>query len=207
MDSTAWDARYAMDQLVWGAEPNRFVAAEFTGRPPGRALDLGAGEGRNAIWLARQGWQVTAVDFSPVAIDRAGKLASAEGVEVTWIVADVAEYRPEPGAFDAVLVAYLHLPATPRAVVLARAARALAPGGRIVVVGHDVASAGAGVGGPQDPAILYTPQRIVAELPELTVRTAEHVRRAVQTDHGTADAIDTLAVAVRPKRDDGGGTR
>ena len=204
MDSTAWDARYSVDELVWGAQPNRFVAAEFTGLPPGRALDLGAGEGRNAIWLARHSWQVTAVDFSPVAVDRARKLAMAEGVEVTWIVADVAEYRPEPGAFDAVLVAYLHLPATLLAAALARAATALAPGGRIVVVGHDVASAGAGVGGPQDPAILYTPQPIVAELAELTVRTAEQVRRPVQTDHGTADAIDTLVVAVRPTRDDGG---
>ena len=204
MDSTAWDARYAMDQLVWGAEPNRFVAAEFTGLRPGRALDLGAGEGRNAIWLARQGWQVTAVDFSPVAVERARRLAMAENVDVTWIVADVADYRPEPGAFDAVLVAYLHLPAKLRAVALARAATALAPGGRIVVVGHDVASAGAGVGGPQGPAILYTPQRIVAELPGLTVHTAEQVRRPIQTDHGTTDAIDTLVVAARPAGDDGG---
>jgi len=198
MDSTAWDARYAMDQLAWGAEPNRFVAAEFTGLPPGRAL-LGAGEGRNAIWLAHQGWTITAVDFSPVAVNRARKLATADGVEVTWIVADVADFQPDLGGFDAVLVAYLHLPA----VALARAATALAPGGWIVVVGHDVASAGAGVGGPQDPAILYTPQRIVAELPGLTVRTAEQVRRPVQTDHGTADAIDTLVVAVQPAHGEG----
>lgn len=204
MDSTAWDARYAVDELVWGAQPNRFVAAEFSDQPPGRALDLGAGEGRNAIWLARQGWQVTAVDFSPVAVERARKLAMADGVEVTWIVADVADYQPEPHAFDAVLVAYLHLPATLLAAALARAATALAPGGRIVVVGHDVASTGAGVGGPQDPAILYTPQRIVAELRGLTVRTAEQVRRPIQTEHGTTDAIDTLVVAVRPAGDDGG---
>ena len=197
MDSAGWDARYRASDLVWGGEPNRFVADEFTGTPPGRALDLGAGEGRNAIWLAGLGWRVTAVDFSAVAVDRARRLAHEQGVTVDWVVADLRDYQPAPGVFDGVIVAYLHLPPADLSIVLGRAAQALAPGGRILVVGHDVTNIDEGVGGPQDPVILHTPQAIVAALAGLTVRRAERVRRPVQTENGVVDAIDTLVAAVR----------
>ncbi len=197
MDSAGWDSRYRASDLVWGGEPNRFVADEFTGTPPGRALDLGAGEGRNAIWLAGLGWQVTAVDFSEVAVDRARRLAEQRGATVEWVVADLRTYQPPPGVFDAVVVAYLHLLSVDLNVVLGRAAEALAPGGRILVVGHDVTNIEHGIGGPHDPRVLHTPQGIVADLPGLTVRRAERVRRPVQTEDGVVDAIDTLVTAVR----------
>lgn len=197
MDSAGWDTRYRASDLVWGGEPNRFVAEEFTGTPPGRALDLGAGEGRNAIWLAGLGWQVTAVDFSAVAVDRARRLAERQGVTVDWVVADLRDYQPAPGAFDAVVVAYLHLPPADLNVVLGRAAKALAPGGRILVAGHDVTNIDHGIGGPQDPGVLHTPRGIVAALPGLSVRRADRVRRPVATEQGVVDAIDTLVCAVR----------
>jgi SAM-dependent methyltransferase len=197
VDSAGWDSRYQASELVWGAEPNRFVAAEFTGVAAGRALDVGAGEGRNAVWMATLGWQVTAVDFSAVAIDRGRRLAERQGVAVNWVVADVRDYQPAPAAFDAVIVAYLHLAADDLDVVLRRAAQALALGGRMLVVGHDVTNIAGGVGGPQDPDILYTPEAVVAALPGLTVRTAERVRRPVLTDNAAVDAIDTLVCAVR----------
>ncbi len=197
VDSAGWDARYAASDLVWGAEPNRFVVREFAGLPAGRALDIGAGEGRNAIWLAEMGWRVTAVDFSPVAIGRARDLAAARGVSVEWVVADIRDYQPDAGVFDAVLVAYLHVVAAERAAVLARAVAALAPGGCILVVGHDVSNIAEGVGGPPEPDILYTPEAIVAELPGVRVRRAERARRPVQTERGTVDAIDTVVCAVK----------
>lgn len=197
MDSTGWDTRYRANDLVWGGDPNRFVAEEFTGTPPGRALDIGSGEGRNAMWLAGLGWRVTAVDFSTVAVDRARQLAERQGVTVDWVVADLRDYQPTPGAFDAVVVAYLHLPPAELNVVLGRAAQALAPGGRILVVGHDVTNIEHGIGGPQDPGILHTPQAIVAALPGLGVRRADRVRRPVTTEQGVVDAIDTLVCAVR----------
>ena len=197
MDSAGWDTRYRASDLVWGGEPNRFVAEEFTGTPPGRALDLGAGEGRNAIWLAGLGWQVTAVDFSAVAVDRARRLAEQRGAMVDWVVADLRDYQPTPGGFDAVVVAYLHLPPADLNVVLGRAAQALAPGGRILVVGHDVTNIKQGIGGPQDPGVLHTPPGIVAALPGLSVRRAERVRRPVAAGQGVVDAIDTLVCAVR----------
>lgn len=198
MDQAEWDARYAASGLVWGGGPNRFVAAALTGVPPGRALDLGSGEGRHAIWLASLGWQVTAVDFSEVGVERGRRLATARGVQIDWVRADVLDYRPEAGAFDAVLIAYLHLLPDALAAVLARAARAVATGGCILVVGHDVSNLRDGVGGPQDPALLYTPETITAGLPGLDVRRAERVRRPVQTPDGVVDAIDTLVYAVRP---------
>ncbi|MGW0432559.1 class I SAM-dependent methyltransferase [Micromonospora sp. NPDC003197] len=198
MDSTDWDARYAASpDLVWTGEPNRFVVEELAPLPPGTALDLAAGEGRNAVWLASNGWQVTAVDFSEVAVERGRGLAEERAVPVRWEVGDVREYVPPDGAFDAVLVAYLHLPAAELAGVLARARAALAPGGTLLVVGHDVVNLTDGVGGPQDPGLLYTPDGIVAALNGLRIRRAETVRRPVRIEDRTVDALDTVVVATR----------
>ncbi|MFD0328131.1 methyltransferase domain-containing protein [Streptacidiphilus monticola] len=79
MDAEDWDRRYAAEELVWSAGPNRFVAEELAGLTPGRALDLAAGEGRNALWLAEQGWRVDAVDWSAVGLDKARRAAAARG--------------------------------------------------------------------------------------------------------------------------------
>lgn len=192
MSAEDWDARYRDAELLWTAEPNRFVAAELDGVAPGRALDLAAGEGRNAVWLAERGWTVTAVDFSPVALDKGRALARARGVEVDWLVEDVTAWQPPPEAFDAVVVAYLHLPATPLARTLRAAAAAVAPGGLLVAVGHDRDNAEHGYGGPPDPSILWDAGTLVQWLPGLVVERAEQVTRAVDTDEGPRTAIDTL---------------
>jgi SAM-dependent methyltransferase len=197
MERADWDRRHRGTELVWTAQPNRFVVEELGGLPPGRALDLGSGEGRNAVWLAEGGWQVTAVDFSSVALDKARRLAQARGVTVDWVLADLRGYRPEPGAYHLVLVAYLHLSPLERVAVLAGAVAALAPGGTLLVIGHDLANLTQGVGGPQDPAVLYTPEAIVAELDGLTVHRAERVRRPVDTAPEPGVAIDTLVRATR----------
>jgi SAM-dependent methyltransferase len=197
MERADWDRRYRGTELVWTAQPNRFVVEELQGLPPGRALDLGSGEGRNAVWLAEGGWQVTAVDFSSVALDKARRLAQARGVTVDWVLADLYGYRPEPGAYHLVLVAYLHLSPLERVAVLAGAVGALAPGGTLLVIGHDLANLTQGVGGPQDPAVLYTPEAIVAELDGLTVHRAERVRRPVDTAPEPGLAVDTLVRATR----------
>lgn len=198
MDSAGWDERYAATELVWSAEPNRFVVAAAEQLPRGRALDLAAGEGRNAIWLAEQGWSVTAVDFSPVAIDKGRQIAARRGVTVEWAVADVRTYRPEPGGFDAVFVVYLHLAPSERGTVLANASRALAPGGTLIVIGHDVDNLSHGVGGPQDPTVLYRAEDIVAQAPELEVLRAGRMPRPVQTEDGARDAIDTVVWLRKP---------
>lgn len=198
MTSADWDRRYDTPELIWSGEPNRFLKAEVERLPPGRALDLASGEGRNAVWLARMGWRVTAVDFSAVACEKARRLAREHGVEVRVLQADLTDHAPGPASADLVAVLYLHLPAAQRSAVLARAAQALAPGGVILVVGHDLLNLTEGVGGPRDPGVLMTPDAIAADLADLVVERAERVLRPVGPDGGTASAIDTLVRAHRP---------
>jgi SAM-dependent methyltransferase len=199
VDSDEWDRRYAVDEFVWDTGPNRFVAEELSGLPPGLALDLASGEGRNAVWLAGRGWRVTAVDFSGVALAKARKLAGDRGVTVEWVLADLHDYEPPRGRYDLVVIAYLHLQPAGRAAVLHRAARSLAPHGTAFVVGHDLDNLAHGTGGPQDPAVLYTSQAIAAELPGLMVKRAGRVHRPVDTGDGVRQAIDTLVLAARPE--------
>ena len=198
MDSASWDRRYAGRELVWTAEPNRFLVAGTETLAPGRAIDLACGEGRNAIWLAERGWQVTAVDFSAAGLARAARLAAERKVSVDWVQADLLDYQPAPGRFDLVLIAYIHLPAACLARVFRAAAAAVAPDGTLLVIGHDRDNITRGHGGPQDPDRLYTPAAVTAELDGLAVRRAEQVMRPVRTPEGERTAIDTLVRAERP---------
>jgi SAM-dependent methyltransferase len=201
VDSTEqaiWDERYSGPDLVWGAGPNRFVAEEVAALPPGRAVDLGTGEGRNAVWLAERGWRVTAVDFSAAGLARAARLASERGVTVDWVQADLLEWQPAPGSYDLVLIAYLHLPSAGLARVFRAAAAAVAPGGTLLVIGHDRDNITRGHGGPQDPDRLYTPALVSAGLGGLAVRRSGQVPRPVPTPEGERTAIDTLVRAERP---------
>ncbi len=197
MDRHQWDERYASTELVWSAEANRFVVEELAGLPPGRALDLGAGEGRNAIWLAEHGWQVTAVDFSTVGLDKGAKLAESRGVSVDWVEADLLAYRPAAEAYDLVLLAYVHLLPDDFEALLSQAAAALAHGGTLLVVGHDVDNIARGYGGPQVPEILHRADAVVSALPGLRIQRAGQARRPVQTPEGERVAIDTVVRAQR----------
>jgi SAM-dependent methyltransferase len=194
-----WNSRYAGSGLLWTAEPNRLFASEVEGLEPGRALDLACGEGRNAVWLAEQGWRTTGVDFSDVALSKAARLAASRGVEVEWLVADVLEHEPERRAFDLVAVLYLQLPHDELARALGAATEALAPGGTILVLGHDTTNLTEGHGGPRDASVLFTPEDVVSELGDLTVERAEKVRRAVPLDDGQATAVDAFVRARRPR--------
>jgi 2-polyprenyl-3-methyl-5-hydroxy-6-metoxy-1,4-benzoquinol methylase len=193
-----WDRRYADSEFLWTVEPNRFVVQELCDVTPGHALDLACGEGRNAVWLAQQGWRVTAVDFSPVGLAKARRLADARGVSVDWVLANLLDYEPQEAVFQLVLVAYLHIEPVERATVLRKARTALTSRGEILVVGHDLSNLNDGVGGPQDPSLLYTPATIAAELPGLSIVRAERVRRPVEIGGQVHDAIDTLVRASPP---------
>jgi SAM-dependent methyltransferase len=195
MDREEWNRRYSETDLVWSAEPNRFLVEEVGRLVPGRALDLGAGEGRNAIWLAGLGWRVTAVDFSEVALEKATKIAAARGVEVAWVHADLVEYRPEPSAFDLVLALYLHLPWSEMAIVLDRARAAVAPGGSFLLIGNDRSNLEQGHGGPQGAELLYTADEVAGLLGGLEVEEAGTRRRLVETGQGAVYEIDCLVRA------------
>jgi len=193
-----WEERYGTEELIWKAEPNRFLVEELEALPPGRALDVACGEGRNAVWLALKGWRVTGADFSRSALAKAQRLATDRGVEVTWVEADVVEWQPPTASFDLVVIMYLHLPAEQRHQALAHAAAALTPGGVLLMVGHDTSNPLKGTGGPQNQAVLFGPDEIVEDLSGLQIERAEQVKRTVVTEAGEATAIDALVRAVRP---------
>ena len=203
-DSASWDERYRARRvrLVDPTEP--VPPPEVEGLTPGRALDLACGEGRNAVWLATQGWDATGVDFSATGLEKAARLAETNNVTVEWICADVTSWQPvEP--FDLVVVFYLQLPEAQRSAALGSAARALAPGGTLLVVAHDLTNLTDGIGGPRDPAVLYTPDDVRGDLDgsgvrDLVVERAERVERPVETDAGTVMAIDCLVRAHRATR-------
>ncbi len=201
MEANAWDERYRGAELVWTASPNVFVSEVLSGVTPGRALDIAAGEGRHAVWLATQGWQVTAVDFSAVGLQRAQTWAKDAGVadRLTTVVADVVEFDPEPGVFDLVLLAYLQLPAAARRSALVHAAAGVAVGGSLLVIAHDSSNLEHGHGGPPDPAVLYTPEDVLADLAEAAgswqAMRAEVVERTVPD--APRPARDALVLATR----------
>jgi SAM-dependent methyltransferase len=169
--------------------------------PAGRAVDLGSGEGRNAIWLAEHGWQVTGVEFAAAALDRARRIAAKREVQVNWIHADVLTWLPEPAAFDLVLLLYLHLPSEDMTTVLRRAREAVAPRGTLLLIGHDSSNLEHGHGGPQDPSVLYRAGDVAAQLAEFAIDEAGTRRRPVDTDVGTKYAIDCLVRAHRQTHD------
>jgi SAM-dependent methyltransferase len=191
-----WDARYTEKDFVWTVEPNRFLVAEVSDLPPGRALDLACGEGRNAVWLAARGWRVTGVDFSCVAIEKAEALAAHRGVAVHWQVADLEVYEQAARSFDLVVVLYLQMQAAKLQPVLSRAAAGVAPGGTLLVVSHDVLNLSEGHGGPKDAAVLTTPEGVSSALTGLDIERAERVERPVEG--ADRPAIDTLVRASRP---------
>lgn len=133
-----WDGRYGVADRIWSGRPNAALVREAAGLTPGRALDLGCGEGGDALWLARQGWQVTAVDVSRVALGRAAEHAAEAGLahRIDLQRHDLAESFPE-GTFELVSAQFLHSPVEmPRDAVLRAAAAAVVPGGVLLVVGH-----------------------------------------------------------------------
>lgn len=196
MDIAGWDQRYRSGQFP-DAGPTPLLVETAAHLKPGRALDLACGEGQNAIWLAGRGWRVTGVDFSDVAIAKARRRAREEGVELELLCADLLEYEPAARASDLVLLFYLHLPPDERRLVLERAAEAVAPGGVLLLVGHHLENLTAGVGGPQDPALLVTEDDVAAELPGLRVERAERWLREVEGEE--RPAIDVLVRARRPR--------
>lgn len=134
-----WDARYGEgDGTMWSGRPNGRLVAEVADLPPGRALDVGCGEGADAVWLARQGWTVTAVDVSDLAVGRAREAAERAGVAVEWIVGDALRTPLQAGAFDLVSLQYPALPKAPGDAAVQELLATVRPGGVLLAVYHDL---------------------------------------------------------------------
>ena len=202
MDASDWDERYAGSELIWSAGPNQFVAEHLIDLPCGVAVDLAAGEARNAVWLAEKGWEAYAVDFSAAGLDKGRTLAGKREVEsrVAFVEADARTWRPEQPV-DLVVVAYLQLAEPARGEALRNALTMLREGGTLFVVAHDSSNLEEGHGGPQDASVLYTAEDVLGDLAGADARTsvqlAERVGREVQTDDGSATAYDCLVLLTR----------
>jgi SAM-dependent methyltransferase len=195
--STFWDDRYGAarisEETVWSRDPNFWIAGTVGPFEPATAVDLGAGEGRNALWLASLGWRVTAVDFSAVGLETGRERAATLGLDVEWVHADATTWlAPEP--VELVVIAYLQLPLEPMTRAIGNAVRSLAPGGSLVLIGHDRENLEHGVGGPQDPELLLDVEEVVSAASALDIVEARRLDRPTKT--GTA--IDTIFVGRKP---------
>ncbi|KXK58532.1 SAM-dependent methyltransferase [Micromonospora rosaria] len=198
MDAQFWDERYrSRDQLFSGA-PNGVLVTEVTDLPPGHALDVGCGEGGDAHWLARRGWRVTALDISPVALRRAAAGGADVADRVTWTPVDLTRTAPPAGAFDLVSAQYFPLPRQPDHTALRGLLDAVAPGGTLLVAGHDLADLPPDRESDLDPHDFYQPHDIAGLLDrDWTILVDETRPRTAPAPAGTHHTHDTVLRARR----------
>lgn len=191
-----WNERYADEPSTFG-EANQFVVEHLSDLEPQRVLDAACGQGRNAVWLAERGHDVTGVDLSDVAIGQAGRLAEHRGVEVELVAADLTEWEPERGQFDLVLLSYLQLPPAIRTVIHRRVGAFLLPGGRVFAIAHHSDNLDHGIGGPDRPEVLYREEDLAGDFASFDIERNEAVHRAVDKPDQKGTAIDLLFIARR----------
>lgn len=195
MTAAQWDERYRAEPDLWTREPNARLAQFAVQLEPGRALDIGAGDGRNAIWLAAQGWAVTAIDLSTVALKRAAERAAARGTRLECVVADWREHDFGEAAFDLVVVSFMHPQPDERQALFERVDRALVPGGHVFTVG--VILADHGRRGPPDADRLYTLDRVRHALHGFALLCCEEHTYEQEHSSGRREVTDVVAVGRR----------
>jgi len=197
MDEAFWDARYGEHEQLFSGDPNGVLVAEVRDLPPGRALDLGAGEGADAIWLARRGWRVTAMEISRVALTRAQKSAADAAVEVDWRHADLLTTPPDAAAYDLVSAQYLPIPHQPDHTAIHALTASVAPGGTLLFVHHAPLDDPGDWHGP-DISEFYSPHEVAGLLGEdWTIETDETRARTAPAPPGTHHTHDTVLRARR----------
>jgi SAM-dependent methyltransferase len=191
------DERYLSKPEIWSGHPNAVLVAEAADLQPGTALDAGVGEGGDACWLASKGWQVTAADISGVAIERAARRASERGLAITWLHADLAQAQAR-GAYDLVTTHFLHVPKAEQQPLFRHLAAAVAPGGTLLVVGHDVSDR-ARLPRPDLAEYGWTAGEVAAALGEgWTIEAAEARPRQAVVD---GDQVTIHDAVLRARRD------
>jgi SAM-dependent methyltransferase len=212
-DEAAWEERYRAKPALWSGRPNPQLVTEVAGLTPGRALDVGCGEGADAIWLAERGWRVSAVDISRTALDRAAAHAEAAGPRVAgridWRHADLRDGTAdsgealEPGGYDLVSAQFMQLPSDIRRVVFARLAMAVAPGGRLLIVGHHPSDLRTSAHRMHFPDMMYSGEEVAAELdPEQWELEAVEARpRSTVDSEGRSTTIHDAVLLARRRGD------
>jgi SAM-dependent methyltransferase len=202
-DEAAWEERYRSAPSVWSGQPNPQLVAEASDLPPGIALDIGRGEGADAIWLAARGWRVTAVDFSTTALERGAAHAEGVGSEVAdrieWRHADLRTWTPPSGSVDLVSAQYMHLPSAERRPLFARLAAAVAPGGTLLLVGHDVSDLDTGAHRVHEPDMFFTAEEVAASLApdEWEIQVVDARPRPAKSHEGEGITVHDAVVRAR----------
>lgn len=194
-----WDQRYhtAGPDFVFGTEPNDFLRSVADRLPPGPVLCLGEGEGRNAVFLARRGHAVTAVDQSAAGLAKAAALAARHGVTLATQVADLDDFVITPGAWSAIVAIFIHLPPELRSRVHRAAAAGLRPGGAFVLECYGPTQLGRGTGGPQNPALLPSLSQLTPDLAGLNLEIAQETERDVIEGTGHTGRAATVQILAR----------
>jgi len=198
-----WDERYRSAAMIWSGHPNLHLVTDAAGLPPTTALDIGAGEGADAIWLAQRGWQVTAVDISSVGLGRARAQAEQQGTDVagriTWVHADLTTWAPPIGAFGLVTAQFMHLPATQRDPLFSRCIAAVATGGTLLLVGHDESDLETTVRRPPSRDLYFHAGDVAATLGDGWTVTEAGTRARTAADASGAEVTihDAVLVARR----------
>lgn len=187
-----WDERFSAEGYLYGTEPSEFLVAHAAAIPAGGAvLCLGEGEGRNATYLAQQGFRVTAVDQSPVGLDKARRLAASRQVSIDTVVADVTTFALGDAAWDGIVSIWCHLPSRQRSELHHRAVKALRSGGVVLIEAYTPAQLRHGTGGPRDVDLLPTLAGLRADLTGLELVHAVETERLVRegTGHDGLSAV------------------
>jgi SAM-dependent methyltransferase len=204
MDEAFWDERYRSRESLWSGEPNPQLVREAAALTAGRALDVGCGEGADAIWLAERGWSVDAVDISHVALHRARQHAAHSGdaisARITWKQVDLLSFTPGLHTFDLVAAHFVHLPPDQRSGLHRRLAESVVPGGTLLIVNHDPSDLLTSVGRPPWPEYFATATEVAETLPptewEIVVAEARP-RSGTDADGRTVEIHDAVTKARR----------
>lgn len=193
-----WDERYQADHFVYGTAPNDFLRSQVANLPPGRVLCLAEGEGRNAVYLAEQGFEVTAVDQSSVGLAKAERLAAEHGVAITTLVADLGDFHIEPHAWDGIVSIFAHMPPSARRHIHREVVSGLRPGGVLLLEAYRPAQLEYKTGGPPVAALMMDLDGLRDELAGLEFEFAAETERDIQEGslhHGEGAVVQVLARA------------
>ena len=194
----AWEERYQSRRHIWSGNPNPTLVTEATPLPPGTALDVGCGEGADAIWLAARGWTVTGIDLSPTALARAAEHGRERGFDITWRHVDLTREALDPTTYDLVTAHFLHLPRKARRAVFADVVAAVASGGTLLIVGHDPSDIGTTMPRHNLAEMGWTAAEIVESLDEdWTIEVAEARPRPAIDPEGREITIHDAVVRAR----------
>jgi len=201
-DGKFWDERYRSRSAVWSGNPNIHLVSEVADLTPGTALDVGCGEGADAIWLAERGWRVTAADISSVALERARAVVVSVDVarRIDWLQTDLVAGAPLSASYDLVSAQFMHLPSAPRELLFRRLAACVKPQGTLLIVGHHPSDLQTTASRPPLPELFYTAADVAALLEPENWDIIVEVSRERSTTDRAGQTITIHDAVLRARR-------